>query len=285
MKHYVLTVTGLLTVTLSFAQAPTAGVITYEGMRRVDPSQMRMVINGQEVRPGTPLPNGQMPDLPEVMNFNQSLEFAGGWAMEKRERSGAMMRTVTMGGPDGPGGPPPGAGPGDPGSGGPHTNERRFNRPFEDVTYVDLINGQTVTVLSVKKDSVTTDYYRALRPLKRDSLWQETGKTKKLLGYTCRKATSVRRGQPCTIWYTTDLPFTYSPVATLTPEKGVVLQIESDDEAFKATKIEAKPIDEASLKPTDKAKVVSWDELETMRRKAMTSFRQRMMAQFPLTRN
>lgn len=150
------------------------------------------------------------------------------------------------------------------------------------MTYIDMTSQTQITVLGIKKDSLTTDYYRSDSPIVRDSTWKEDDKTRKIAGYKCQKATANLKNTPYTIWYTTELPFTYSPVASLTPDKGVVLQIESDQEAYKATKIDPKPIDETTLRPNPKAQLVSKKAMEDIRRKAMASFRQRMMAENPV---
>ncbi len=63
MKQVIcLTLAAGLSLTNLFGQAPTSGKITYEGMRQIDRSQMRMVINGQEVRPRLDSPGS--PDDP-----------------------------------------------------------------------------------------------------------------------------------------------------------------------------------------------------------------------------
>ena len=106
--------------------------------------------------------------------------------------------------------------------------------PFEQQTFLDLANRQRIDVLTVKKDSASQTY-RSDKPMPTAADWKESDKTKKIAGYTCHKATASRRKETYTVWYTTDLPFTYSPVADLTPPTGVVMQIESDTESFKAT--------------------------------------------------
>lgn len=106
--------------------------------------------------------------------------------------------------------------------------------------------------------------------------WQITSKTKKIAGYTCQKATATRRKQSYAIWYTTELPFTYSPVADLTPHKEVVLQIESDTVSYKATGVSAETVAETAVQPPKEVKVVSTDELDEMRRKGIADFRQKM---------
>jgi hypothetical protein len=277
-RHYLLAAGGLLYAQAAFAQEPIAsGEIRYEVTRRIDLSQVRMNINGQEVRPGSTLPNGQTLDIPQTTTYSQTLVFANSFGMEKRDAPGGMMRTMTFGGggPEGQGGQPRG----DRGADGQGFRERRIRQPFDNLTYIDMGAQNQIVVLGIKKDSVTTDYYRSDTPIVRDSTWKEESKTKKIEGYKCQKATANLKNTPYTIWYTTELPFTYSPVASLTPDKGVVLQIESDQEAYKATKLEGKPIDEATLRPNPKAKLVSKKQMEEVRRKEMASFRQRMMSE------
>lgn len=273
--------------TLAQNPAPASGKITYEGMRRVDLSQVRMVINGQEVRPGS----ADAPEaLPEVISFTQKLVFSGTMAKEENDRQPNMMIRRTI-----DGGPGMGNGDGRP-------RESRLAPPFEQTSFLDLANRQRIEVMTVRKDSVRQTY-RADRPMPAPQGWQLSDKTKKIAGYLCHKATTTYRmprrpgrgdnaagatpapdsgpGEAYTIWYTTDLPFTYSPVAGLTPERGVVLQIESDSESFKATAVSAEPVAESSVQSPKDAKVISTDEMEQIRRKVMADFRQQMMNNRP----
>lgn len=282
--HYLFAVGGLLLAQTASAQdAISSGEIRYEVTRRIDLSQVRMNVNGQEVRPGRTMPNGQPFDMPQTTTFGQSLLFANGMAMEKSEM-GNGVRTIRMGGNGGGGGND-----GSPRDDNPEREQRRAdrqtmrnNRPFENEAFIDMSSQTRIIVLGIKKDSLTTDYYRNDVPIVRDSTWKEDDKTRKIAGYKCQKATANLKNTPYTIWYTTELPLTYSPVPSLTPDKGVVLQIESDQEAYKATKIDPKPIDEATLRPNKKAQLVSKKAMEEIRRKAMASFRQRMMAENPM---
>ncbi|MFD2570695.1 GLPGLI family protein [Spirosoma soli] len=288
MKFLVtLAATGLLALS-ACGQTPVSGKITYEGMRRIDMSQMRTVVNGQEVRPGSP----GAPDAPEggsdrVISFTQKLVFAGTMAREERDRpQNFMMRRM-----------------GDQGAGGSGQRDgqpRTMNMtpPFEQTTFLDLANRKAIEVMTVKKDSATQTY-RTERSMPAAEGWQLSDKTKKIAGYVCHKATVTRRmsrrqGGPnsngaaaqssdnapeetYTIWYTTDLPFTYSPVARLTPEKGVVLQIESDSESFKATGVSTEAVAEATVQPPKEAKPISDEEMSQLRRRTMADFRQKMM--------
>lgn len=274
MKTYLITLltTGWLAALSATAQttpsgSPISGKITYEGMRRIDRSQMRMVVNGQEVRPGSAGAPEAPEGMPEVISFTQKLVFAGTMAKEERDRPQNMMFRQNRGGDnaDNAGGPPRGM---------------RMSPPFEQNTYLDLANRKRIDVMTVKRDS-TSQIYRSEKPMPTASDWQTSDKTKKIAGFTCHKATATHRKETYTIWYTTDLPFTYSPVADLTPPAGVVLQIESDNQSFKATGISKEAVDAVAVEPPASAKVISAEEMEQVRRKSMADFRQRMMSSMP----
>ncbi|QJD81326.1 GLPGLI family protein [Spirosoma rhododendri] len=262
----------LLTSLCTLAHAQTAatapsGKITYEGLRRIDMSRMRMNVNGQDVRPGS---GDAAEGMPDVISFTQKLIFAGSFAKEERDRPQNPMRQNRAGNANSS---PDGAPTGGPSAGGPNMRMMRMN---DQETYLDMANRQRISIMTVRRDS-TTQRYRTERPFPKPEGWQTSDKTKKIAGYVCHKATVTRRNAPYTIWYTTDLPFTYSPVADLTPDKGVVLQIESDDESYKASAVSLEPVDAASLQPPTDVKTISSEEMEQIRRKQMADFRQRMM--------
>lgn len=274
MKRFRIVTAALIGLHLATQLAnaqPTAGKISYEVMQKIDFSQIKMVINGQEVRSdGADAPAG----MPETRSFVQHFIFSGTHGKEEQDRNsggGIMVRQVIQDGGGGPG----------PGPGGPEgRGNRNFNgRPFERAVYYDLAAQKTVEVLAIKKDSVTR-FYQTEIPQKRVTGWQETDKTKKIAGYLCKKATVPFKNMSYTVWYTTELPFTYSPISSLTPEKGVVLQIESDNEAFKATKITAQDVKESDVMLPQTAQVVTPEELNTIRQKAMADMRQQMMNTF-----
>lgn len=276
-SRYLLFAAFLLLSGTSFAQtsAPKSGTISYETMRRMDLANMRINVNGQEVRPGGTMPNGRTFDVPETMEGTESFRFAGQWAMrEPMERRGRMFMRG-MGGPGGPGGD----------GNTPPTNPtpeqmkrmermRNFRMPFEETTHTDLTTGKTYLITAQTVDSTRKDYYRSDQVAVRPADWEVTNKTKKFLGYTCQKATCTIKDQPCTVWFTTELPYTFSPAPNFTPDKGVVLMIESDDLMYRATKISEGPVEEASLKPNAAAKSVTKEELTELRKKAMASMRQ-----------
>ncbi|WP_338875500.1 GLPGLI family protein [Spirosoma sp. SC4-14] len=243
---------------------PTSGTITYEGLRQFDRSQMRMNMNGQDVRPGSAdAPEG----APDVISFTQKLVFSGTMAKEQRDRPQNMMMRRRMGDDNS-------------GNAGGAPRPMRMTPPFDQQTYLDMGNRKRIDVMTVTRDSVQ-QVYRAERPMPTATDWQTSEKTKKIAGYVCHKATATRRKETYTIWYTTDLPFTYSPVADLTPPTGVVLQIESDSESYKATGLTSGAVDVVAVEPPANAKTITSEEMEQIRRKAMADFRQRMMSSMP----
>ena len=248
---------GLLAAGAAVAQA--SGRINYEATQRTDLSKASITVNGQAVKPGSPdFPT----DLPESRSFGLTLSFANNYAKEQREGGGMTVRTVTM---NGTGEAPAGA---------PQISN--LARPFEEVTYLDLANRSITTVLTVKKDDVPTAY-RTDAPIEAAANWTVTTQTKKIAGYTCRKATVPFKKETYTVWFTTELPFTYSPVRGLTPEKGVVLALESEQEQFRAAKVDLKAVPEAEVKPSATAQKVTVAEMKDARDKALANFRQKMM--------
>ena len=244
---------GLLSAAAALAQ--TSGSIYYEVTKRIDPNAIRVVINGEVVKPGSPnFPT----DIPETRTTGMTLAFAGNYAKETRE-SGAQ-RTVATGFNGGVGVP----------------QTTVLKAPFEEVTYVDLPGRAVATVLTVSKDNATTAY-RSNAPFVAPSGWTLTSQTRKIAGYTCHKATAPYQKETYTIWYTTDLPFTYSPVRELMPDKGVVLQLEGEKEQYQATKVDLKAVADAEVRPLETARTVTPAELKDLREKARADFRQRLM--------
>jgi hypothetical protein len=276
---------------LAQVTAPASGKITYEVTRPFNRAQVQIMVNGQTVRPGGTLPDGrQLPELPDVITYGQTLTFANGLAREQQDRPNrnTFMRVegsrdgAGPGGERSPGGNGPGTdGPGNNGLPADPTRARQLRRPVENQTYLDGLNRQRIEVMTVRKDSATTDMYRTDVPLPAPPAeWKDTDKTRKIAGFTCRKATCTLKAVTYTVWYTTDLPFTYSPQAELTPAAGVVLQIESDESSYKATRFDAQPVAVADVTPPAGAKPVTPAELDEIRKKATAEFRQRMLQQF-----
>ncbi len=235
------------------AQKLSSGIITYEVMRKLDPSQIKIVRDGDVLQAGSP----DAPDVPDVVTMSQKLLFAGNYAKEERETPSAVIRRL------------------DDNGSGPVGETKRITPPFTEKTYLDVQAKKYIQVLEITKDG-ETKRYQAEEPFQKSTGWQDTDKTKKIAGYNCRKATCPWKGETYTIWYTTDLDFTYSPINGLMPEKGVVLLLEGSKESFRATRIEAKNVQENELKPQAGTEFLSADELKNQREKAMANFRQQM---------
>lgn len=258
MKTHVILLV-ILSLLLSAARpilAQISGQITYEAARKVDLSKTRIVINGEQVKPGDPnFPT----DIPDTRTFGQKVTFTGKFAKETRDEQSITIRAI---GPGGPGGGPP--------------RNTNIGRPFEETNFVDLANQKTVTLMTVGKDK-DAKTYRADAPIQRASGWQLTDQTRKIAGYTCRKATVPFKNETYTVWFTTDLPITYSPIRELTPETGVALLIESSREQFKATKVNLSAIDAKDVQlPTD-VQTVTPEQLADLRQKATADFQQQIL--------
>jgi hypothetical protein len=231
-------------------------------MRRIDPSQIKIVINGNTVKPGSP----DAPPIPDVRTFSQKLIFSGNFAREIQEAPAMMIRRLE----------------GTPGE-MPNGPTQRIAAPFTESRYLDLTQKKVIRVLEVKKDSVNS-IYLAEDPFPMTNNWKETNKTRKVAGYTCQKATCHWKGEEYTIWYTTELPFTYSPITALMPAQGVVLLVESNNQSFKASGVAFSNIPETEVKPTLNAHKVSGQELDKLRDKAMADFHQRTFSNGPFNK-
>ncbi|WPQ64188.1 GLPGLI family protein [Chitinophaga sancti] len=233
------------------AQEKNSGVIDYELSQKMPP---RGGDGGDE--------EGQ------VITIKQHFFFAAGHGKLETERpnfGGGMDRQ----GPPPPGeggeqGPPPGFGGG------------RFRGGFGMMGggFVDLQSHKYLQTFTKPDDSTKTYFAEEdFRPAKDV---KPGDKTKKIAGYNCKKATVTVRDETYTVWYTTDLPFSYSPVNGLLPEpNGVVLAAESDNRSFTAKKVDFKPIPPEKVSLPGNAEKVSEEEMHKMRQEARDKFRDR----------
>ena len=259
MKTHILTLLSLLLALFLagplIAQTPAgsswSGQITYEGVRKLDPNNMRININGEDIKPGDP----RFPtDIPDTRMFGQKVLIIGKYAKESRDEQSAVIRVRDGGGP-------------------PET--RNIPRPFNEQVFVDLSGQKKVTILTVGKDK-DAKMYQAEAPIQRVGGWQLTDQMKKIAGYNCQKATVLYNKETYTVWITTELPMTYSPIHELTPQIGTVLLIEGSKEQFKATKVETMASDAAAVIPNAQAQVVTPAQLTDLRQKAIADFQQQL---------
>jgi GLPGLI family protein len=257
MKMNVILCLSMLFAAALPTQAQSSGQITYEVTRKIDQSRLRFRINGEDVKAGDPnFPT----DVPDTRSFGQKVLFAGNLVKENRDEQNMVKRMLVQ----------------DPLSGGGAPQTTNVGRPFEEQTYVDVSGRKVITILIIGKEKETKTY-RSEKPLQPVTGWQVTDQTKKIAGFLCKKATVPFNKETYTVWYTTELPVTYSPVHELTPEKGVVLLIEGSQEQFRATKINTNTVDSKDVQPPTNAQNVSPEQLTDLRQKAMADFHQQMM--------
>jgi hypothetical protein len=253
MKNLSKTLLGVALVAFSgmtaMAQDKNTGVIDYE-------------INAKMPQRGGAEGDGDE----QVVTFNQHFYFTGGKGKLETERP-------DFGGRGFGGGRPDGGGQGGNGNGGGRGGRFGGMRGAFGGGYVDLSGKKYLQVFSKPEDSTKTYYAEeAFTPAKDAKL---SDKMKKIAGYNCKKATVTIRNEEYTVWYTQDLPFSYSPINGLLPDgNGVVLSAEGSRRSFTATKVDFKPVTTNVSLPANAEKVTE-DQLRDMRREAMQKFRER----------
>jgi GLPGLI family protein len=214
-----------------------SGQITYEGIHKIDPASLKFLDdNGELMKPGDPnFPK----DIPDNRMSEQKVLINGVYA--KVTGNNHIM----------------------PQAGG--------RKPFTEQTFVDMNALKKVTIVTVGT-GVDAKAYQTDVPLRRVSGWQVTDQTRKIAGYTCQKSTVSYNRETYTVWITSELPFTYSPIQELTPDTGAVLLIEGSREQYKATKVAKTALNESAVKPTVQAQTVTPGQLTEIRQKAIADF-------------
>ena len=104
----------------------------------------------------------------------------------------------------------------------------------------------------------------------------KSDETRKIAGFDCKKAViKDKNGSETTVWYTSDLGFSASPVPALWTE-GVVLGVENQRMNFFATEIEYIRIKDSELALPKKAKLLTEEKYAAKQ----AEFRKRMQEQF-----
>jgi hypothetical protein len=241
----------------AMAQDKNAGVIDYEVSAKMGPR-------------GGNTDGGDAEE--QVITFSQHFFFTAGKGKLATERP-------DFGGRNGGNGqaPPQGPPPGDNGGGGQGRGPRGMGMRGGfggGPAYVDLTGKKYIQVFTKADDSTKTYYAEEDFAAPKDV--KLTDKTKKVAGYNCKKATVTLRDETYTVWYTQELPFSYSPINGLLPEaNGVVLSAESDRRSFSAKKVDLKPVAATEITIPANAEKISQDQLRDMRRQQMQQFRDR----------
>lgn len=257
------------------ASAQQSGVIEYEVTSRIEPGQMRVVTysSGGGRTEGAP---ESMPDLPNLVTSKQTLTFSGGKGKLEMEGGGGprmMMMGGPMGGVSARGTTVSDAGRGNavfaPAQGGRPPAAGALRSPVTNTTYIDLSNRKYLSVTEERKDSVVENIWYSEEDYKATPNFKTSGKTKKIAGYSCKRATVNQGDEQFVLWYTTEIPVTFSPVNGVLPEQGVVLSIESSKRSYVAKKVELKPIPESEVSLPATAQKLTADELKEKRRSIM----------------
>ncbi|HMG14293.1 MAG TPA: GLPGLI family protein [Saprospiraceae bacterium] len=148
----------------------------------------------------------------------------------------------------------------------------QFKMPFEDKTFYDMKNRQEINYITVLKDE-GNEYYHTIEPIELKGEWKDLDKSKKILGFNCKKASITTPKDTYTIWYTTEAGFDFSPMINLAPTSGLVLKLEGSDISFDATSFERKLDSTIDFKKPNEGKLVSKEELMQKRRAAFEKFR------------
>lgn len=237
MKRFILLSAIWLTWLSGTAYAQSSGVIEYEITRKIEGGRMRIItIDGSSG--GAPVESS-----PTVINLIQELKYTPGLGRLSAAEP-AMMRQMAAQG----------------------QNIQVF-RPFEEQSFVDFNSGRMLNY--IKSSQMPDSSYFSEVPFAQPSKWEESKKTKQILGFTCKRATCEYRDKPYTVWYTDALGLTFSPVSDMTPPQGFVLAIEGEDMAYEAKKIEAKEIPVAELIPPSGGQKVEAKGIDAARRRFM----------------
>jgi hypothetical protein len=242
----------------TMAQHPVVGHIQYEVSRRLDAPKI-IGLDGTELKPGSP---GYPEGLPDVISSGLTLAFDAAYAREDEEEPSVVLEGGTeIRSEQAP------------------TRHREIDqaalRPtFSERIYTDLANRRQICILTVGTGA-EAKRYRTDTPYATPTDWHETGRQKTIAGQRCREAKATHQGTAYTVWFTTDLPFTYSPTCAVAPPQGVVLWLESGKGQYRATRIDAKG--ETDLAPSAEAQLISADELAEIKAKAEADFMRRVV--------
>ncbi len=239
----------------SFAQT-TSGTITYNHSEKIDPSRMKIVTvtsGGGE---------GEAPPLPMTMDDEKTLIFGGGFAKFNGGGGPRMMKMSMEWN----------------GSGESEKKEKKeevkMKAPFESRTFFNMNKRSKIQMLTIKDEAKgTEDAVFTETPFSTPDNIEYSERTKEIAGFKCKKATFKDKNGKVTIWYTLDIPYNFSPIEKYTPKEGFVLEIESDDASYKATKYENTPIKPEELIMPGGAKKVSEEEYSAKRKEALANFK------------
>jgi GLPGLI family protein len=149
----------------------------------------------------------------------------------------------------------------------PQNANRRYRGREANSEYIDFVNKKYIRAFKSQNNDTTFYIARDFRPAESFNL---SNKTKKIAGYTCNKATARFRNNEYTIWFTKDIPLTFSPVnGLIPPDGGFVLALKSDRMEYKATNVQMKDVADNKVAIQDPSHQLTEAEIHDMRRKMM----------------
>jgi hypothetical protein len=215
--------------------AQATGKLTYEFTRKIDQSKMKVISITMD-NAGNQVTGGGAPmmDLPDVVTGEETLWFAGGKGLIEKQSPVFRMSFRSMGG-----------------GGREMLHEEAGEEkapPFIETVHIDWQAQAFRDLIRSGKPGEEGAFYKE-RAFQMPADWKVSKKTKKILGYTCYKATCTYKGEDYEVWFTEEVPLHYSPVNGLFPTSGLVLAISSEVEAWTAKSLEL----DAPIAPADLA--------------------------------
>lgn len=127
-------------------------------------------------------------------------------------------------------------------------------------TYLDFGKKEFLRTFKRRNNDTT---FLIPSPFRTAEDFQLTGNKKKILGYECQEATATLRDQKITLWFTQEIPLTFSPVNGLIPPSGgVVLAVKSKRMSAGATALKTDKIDEKQLLVPQPSKQLSREDMQ-----------------------
>ncbi|HVI48912.1 MAG TPA: GLPGLI family protein [Chitinophaga sp.] len=225
--------------------AQQSGVIEYEVTAKTDPERMRSFQRGGD----------DAPPIPDIITFKSTFTFnaTNGKLTVERPNFGGDRRPPRDSSAQG---------------------GRRMGFRGNNGEYIDLANKKYQQVFSTFGEDKKTYYTEEDYIIATDS--KPSDKTKKIAGFTCKKATVQLKDDTYTVWYTTDLPFSFSPINGLLPvNNAVVLGAEGGKRSYTATSVSLKPIADEGLVLPAGAEKISQEQMREVRRQEMEKLRKR----------
>ena len=229
----------------------TSGSIVYSHSEKIDPSKMKVITINRGGGDDVAHP------LPTTVDDERTLIFGGGFGKFKGNRGSGLVK-ISM---DGAGRKE-------------NREEMKIKMPFDSRTFFNMNKGTKIQLLTIRDEEKGTEeaFFTETPSISPENM-EYSEKTKEIAGFKCKKATIKEKDGKVTLWYTLDIPYTFSPVEKYTPKEGFVLELEADDVYYKAEKFENTPVKAEDLILPGGAQKVTKEVYDAKRKEAMEKFR------------